>query len=572
VQYLLIYGLFCLLQSSFANQVFRPTSTSEIDSGRKDQFVFVPGSQILWVNERALKRDFPFLRILDSSAIEKWILKEFSYISLSQLKLNKIRNSEIHVDPEKNKSGFRPTFPNYHTTIDYLRAALFELPDDTVIDLKGVGYLERSSRVYKLNRAFALESQLRDFQNADGDQAAIDEIRSRVQSNGLLGVKSGIAEVVNQSIVQSHFNGDASELGFQTIENYFLLLYPFHILKPGGKLDPAVLLGRQAHFGREHHLKIPDQIYADPSGGKQGDYYNAAVDFEVADLVDRSFQADILAMSYQISNGSARGTQEAIDSLLSRYANLAHRADLPSEVLQEKANFRHLLQALNMKQVKSLASRLFHKKRSVKLAWQIDELRKYFLDELRKTTPVDDNLCVAIKETTLLAIEGKHNWNPLVGTSMARCFSLVAADYAQQLFNHNPQLWVDEIALLRTKTNEWLVEDLSDHTGKSNFRIRSLLEVLLSPFACDWSSEREKLTQVHSKGFTYSLLRYLLEETNKIFFPSLESLPITQTEIKHFFSEAHSRFLGAAKQKWSLLSTISWWPSSLASLECEGKL
>ena len=99
---------FCLL--ALANESIRPLAVRELP-GRvtKDLFVRVPGCEVAYVNEIALRRDFPQLNNLSRGEIENWVLDNFAYVSEAQLKLSNIRNSEIPTEAiPKTKEAFRP--------------------------------------------------------------------------------------------------------------------------------------------------------------------------------------------------------------------------------------------------------------------------------------------------------------------------------------------------------------------------------------------------------------------------------------------------------------------------------
>lgn len=251
-----------------ANEIFRPRTVGEIPDPKSETAFRVKGARVAYINEVALKRDFPELSQLHRSQLEAWVLENFAYISENQLSLSSIRASEIPVDLNDVKRAYRPERYNRAALVDAISPAQKPIG---LVDIKGFGHGDRA----------AIQDQVKSFVEAQGDQAKIDEIRLRDHSDGMMSFGEAVAELTRQAAAQMLFDmhNRAHGTRLETVESYFIIELPFSILKDKGQAIRAALYGRQAHWGRDSGLEVPKKIYVDPFGQNQRSWLNAAVDF-----------------------------------------------------------------------------------------------------------------------------------------------------------------------------------------------------------------------------------------------------------------------------------------------------
>jgi len=252
---------------ALSNQNFRPTAPAHLGGVEQDRFVEVQGAKVAWANYDALRRDFPSLKGMNETEIDKWILKNYSFISETQLSLQGIRNSQI-AKTERTKVGYRP--------YSYNRAAVLTANDSAgdlnqsqeMVDIKGIG----------LGSKEKADQQIR---QASERPDSLDTLRTKDHSDGLMSLGEAIAEVTRQTAVQMLFDMEnvKNRTAYETIESYFVISLPFEILKDGNRRIPAALYGRQVNWSRVKFYKSPTSIYRDKYGGKQNDGFGAAIDF-----------------------------------------------------------------------------------------------------------------------------------------------------------------------------------------------------------------------------------------------------------------------------------------------------
>lgn len=277
------YALFLIFSFSFcnltdANQIIRPRNPKELISDSHyleqsvDHALRLKGAEVAWANHAAIRRDFPSISHYSNSQIEQWLLDNFAYISQEQIKLDNIRNTPIPFDQNQQpKMIIRPHGWNRAAIIES-----FDAQEKTIglVDVKGIGHGKRTSA--------KIEAQVREFKEVTikNDTDALNRLRIRDHSDGLMSFGEAVAEVTRQSAVQRIFEMEGlAVLGLETVESYAIIALPFDILKKDGESIPAALYLRQAHTGRRQYLYVPESIYIDHFGGRQQTDLSAAVDF-----------------------------------------------------------------------------------------------------------------------------------------------------------------------------------------------------------------------------------------------------------------------------------------------------
>ncbi len=262
---------FCI-ESSWAHVNFLPRTPAQlVQVGSEEIMLHVRGAQVAWMNRAALDRDFPELKVLADADLEKWILQNCSLVSFDQIRLNGIRNSSIPLDLSREKIGYRAIGGGRASTVQVSMGQLAL----GLIDLKGIGVNTQISDD-------SIENQIERYHEAGGAEDALSELRVLSHSDGLMSLGEAIAEVVRSEALQKSFELESSTCcgpSFETVESYFIISFPFDVLKEGNKADRAALVGRQAHLGRSGaSQQIPNSYYVDFFGGKQGDLFGAAID------------------------------------------------------------------------------------------------------------------------------------------------------------------------------------------------------------------------------------------------------------------------------------------------------
>lgn len=267
-----ILGILFSAASLRADEKIRPIRPGQLAS-TPEKSVRVVGAKVSYVNYDALVRDFPALRGKSHQQIDAWVLDNFAYVSEAQAKLNGIRNSDIPTDKSQTKSNYRPE--------DYNRAAVLEATADGkpvgLVDVKGFGHSEDSIQG-------KIADQIGRFPFAHEDER--DHMRVLDHSDGLMSHGEAIAELTRQAALQKVFDlyNKEHQTDFQTVESYFVIELPFHILKPDGVKIPAALYGRQAHWRSYDDAKTPAGVdtYTDFKGGRQQTRFGSVIDFGAA--------------------------------------------------------------------------------------------------------------------------------------------------------------------------------------------------------------------------------------------------------------------------------------------------
>ncbi len=274
-----------LMPTSWANDRFRPERPEELPFGtRTEETLSVPGAQAIYVNFRALRRDFPGLRNLDDSQIVKFIESKFNRIGSRQPRLNGVRQTRIPIDPEAPPlRGYRPpgTFRSLHFFVPSPDPASAAAGETINVDLKGSGLGPESDQ--DILEMLQEHREALATQDAERQRTLLDALFEKGHSSGLSDHTS-IAELTRLEALQklADLRNFETQSDHQVSEVYFLLRYPFDILRKDGKLSPAIAIGRQTNFGRslfeQSGHRIPDDLYEDERGLKQRTFSNAAID------------------------------------------------------------------------------------------------------------------------------------------------------------------------------------------------------------------------------------------------------------------------------------------------------
>lgn len=81
------------------------------------------------------------------------------------------------------------------------------------------------------------------------------------------------------------------DTNYQTNENYFEIALPVKILRNGSTRLPASIVGRQSHWRSTNLTHVPNSIYEDPHGFRQGTRFGSAVDFGGVIIQDPNLRA-----------------------------------------------------------------------------------------------------------------------------------------------------------------------------------------------------------------------------------------------------------------------------------------
>jgi hypothetical protein len=275
-------AVFLACAAGQANELIRPVHPEDLPGGTKvGELNRVKGARIAYADYAALIRDFPKLTKLapnfptitlaERKTLDEWILANFALMSPAQKRLEGIRNTEIPLDAQAPRVGYRP--------VGYGRAAVVEgeLAGEKIglIDLKGVGLLRTDGEFHqRLIDKFS--------GGAKPDQAFLDAIRSLPNSSGGMDLAEAIRETARQQAVQRSF--EARKLPYETVETYFVIELPFRWLKEGSRSLPAAIYGRQAHYGRFPNLQkempgLTDVLIEGAPGSMQRTATNSIIDF-----------------------------------------------------------------------------------------------------------------------------------------------------------------------------------------------------------------------------------------------------------------------------------------------------
>ncbi|MEO0335078.1 MAG: hypothetical protein AAF202_01700, partial [Pseudomonadota bacterium] len=204
---------------------------TDIDTG-----VHLPNARVVHFDREALVLDFPEIANMPDQQVEDWILRHFAFINTRQLALNHITHRNLVHDPNKTTQFFVP--PGYG------RGAVVPVGDaNKLVDLKGVG-------------------------NSSWNRDITEEILSGDHyTPAEIGLRNGLAE--SQWLTAEYLRHKELERtpGYPVVRAYFLIDTAIEILTIHGN-QPAYILGRQAHLGRDH------------ASGKQFDLFGNQVDFD----------------------------------------------------------------------------------------------------------------------------------------------------------------------------------------------------------------------------------------------------------------------------------------------------
>lgn len=246
-----------------ANEIHRPKTPTELPIGTgKDRGYRVKTAKVAIFNRVALERDFPRLAGQSDAEIEAWILDNFAYINVHQLKLTGIRNTKIDFDHNDQKDFFIPPGVG--------RGAVVETRDHSgMVDLKATG-----------NSSWNKDSVSSVIKLAHSSAEGLYKARERDHSSGLETYDVAGAEYLRQFEIQNDYDhrNQKGRVRHETVESYFLIDYGFNLIYPNREI-PAFMHARQAHFGRTaNNRPLIDEIYND-RGEFQESYTEARIDF-----------------------------------------------------------------------------------------------------------------------------------------------------------------------------------------------------------------------------------------------------------------------------------------------------
>ncbi|KAB7613619.1 hypothetical protein F9L33_09575 [Amylibacter sp. SFDW26] len=174
--------------------------------------------KVIWMDEKLLVNDFPFLSNLDYFGLQKWVIKNCGWISQAQ-SVNNAVNKRVKLKGEE-KIGYRP--------LRYGRAAIVEVDENvtepTFIDIKGIGVAP--DKIPELN----------------------------YDSSGVLNINGGIVELIFERVLSKVFNLTSSNI--DCVRTYAIIDLGFDCLSVDGSLLPSVCLARQAHERENGNMDI----------------------------------------------------------------------------------------------------------------------------------------------------------------------------------------------------------------------------------------------------------------------------------------------------------------------------
>ncbi len=265
--------------TALCNDWFRPRTPDELPVGTTHEVAYpVPGAELVYVNYKAIQRDFPEMARASNETIDRWILDTKVVIGADQAQLEGLRTTHIPQDRENPVTLYRP--PTWR------RAGFTE-----GMDLKGVGHV----------RGEKLEKQVQSFRQAADDHVKLDELRDKGHSDGSMSLGEALVEVYMQENLQRIANREnkahPEAARIETVENYFIAALPYHLKRSGDKMERAALLGRQMGFGRRGNGDVSPKLVFNPPPAKlsspvPGDSYlqqtnsGAVVDFGATLITD----------------------------------------------------------------------------------------------------------------------------------------------------------------------------------------------------------------------------------------------------------------------------------------------
>ena len=194
------------------------------------------GADVVWADYSGLRQDYPALRALTDAQIDAWILDNFAYISEKQLRLAGIRTSKIPVEASGTTTLAHPG--------DYYRASVAQAKfgDEPLglMDLKGTG----TSTPRDMEGSVA--DQIKEFEQAAGDAAKLDALRTSGYSDGVVTLGEAIAEVTRELGTRLAVKILGAQTGetILTVESRFIIRAPFRILRDGDNTVGAAIYGR----------------------------------------------------------------------------------------------------------------------------------------------------------------------------------------------------------------------------------------------------------------------------------------------------------------------------------------
>jgi hypothetical protein len=263
--------------SLWADEPVRPQSKDEIRFRKEQAHYKLANAKVAWADYSALRRDFTVLTTMSNDEIDKWIIDNFAYVSGLQLKLQDIRVSQI---PLAKDAGGGFIAKKFGHPLSYHRASVapanYNSQSIGLVDLKGSGQSHHGSVQKQIDSFSQLSAEA-----TDARLAGLNQLRTRDHSDGVMSLGEAVQEVTKQRALQMEFDivNAATGSSYETVENYFIIDQGYDILKKDDETVPAGMIGRQAHWRGSKRIKIPDKLYTDPFGAKQGTIFESAVDF-----------------------------------------------------------------------------------------------------------------------------------------------------------------------------------------------------------------------------------------------------------------------------------------------------
>lgn len=327
------------------------------------------GGEVAWADYAALKRDFNFLESYTESAIDTWILDNFSYISKYQLDLGTLRNTKIPASEKDEIRVYRQAnFGSKHQE--------FQGRGDTVIVRnpktgEECGLIDRKGVGVSYKKALETKEILEELKKEGGDENI--KIQTRTLSNGLMYLGEALIEAAALKATQRVFDIlNAEKLydlpfpdvepfdqnSLQTIEGYFVIKLPFNVLAGSYGSHPAAIYARQAHIGRVWAGKV----YTHTVNIKQADFFLSLCDggtvrIRLPELVETSklIQGGPTLMHYQMgldivkkyNDGDRKALEKTIEAVLEPVKERLRKADeknlQPKKIASSREAFSKLV-------------------------------------------------------------------------------------------------------------------------------------------------------------------------------------------------------------------------------------
>ncbi len=234
-----------------------------------EDLILIEGAEVAWFNRIALENKYVFLIGKSDQFIREWILDNFAGLTETQMQFENIRISKVPKPNKKRlKKIYRPLTSNRAGFVSTDEGAGF-------IDLKGSGLPKEEQWSIEEQRKYYFENKL--------EERALDLLRTKPKSDGIMTFGEAIAELTRQAAAQVLFQIEKAKnpqvTNLETVESLFIIKLPVQVFRDKGKSDTIAIYGRDAYFGRRYGYKVPNNIYTDDLGVFQQTQFSAAVDF-----------------------------------------------------------------------------------------------------------------------------------------------------------------------------------------------------------------------------------------------------------------------------------------------------